>query len=233
MGSGQVDSRTNTIAPLNSSLGFDSVVMLTWSDWKTEPRSNRYHYATRFARHAPVFFVQPDSNNGEIYHEEIELGRGQNITIVHCPPIYNQPSMAALETVLHRLGSRNALLWVYNVWFAPLVVQCRPAMVVFHATEDYFTIGNQWRVTTTDISADVKQFLALADVVIAVSEGVADSYRRRGGCACPVTVVPNGCDFEFWRDTGAFDYAAPETNRLVALYQGGINTRLDFNLLSR
>lgn len=24
----------------------DSVVMLTWSVWNTEPRSNRYHFAT-------------------------------------------------------------------------------------------------------------------------------------------------------------------------------------------
>ena len=39
---------------------FDAVVMLTVSDWHEEPRSNRYHYATRFARIAPVVFVQVD-----------------------------------------------------------------------------------------------------------------------------------------------------------------------------
>ena len=43
---------------------FDAIVMLTWSDWFTEPVSNRYHYATRFAKHLPVIFVQPDKEEG-------------------------------------------------------------------------------------------------------------------------------------------------------------------------
>ena len=37
---------------------FDAVIMLTWSDWETEPRSNRYHYASRFQKEVPVFFLQ-------------------------------------------------------------------------------------------------------------------------------------------------------------------------------
>lgn len=40
---------------------FDCLVMLTWSDWHTELRSNRYHYVTRFAATGKeVVFVQPD-----------------------------------------------------------------------------------------------------------------------------------------------------------------------------
>src|SRR5437016_5499446 len=52
---------------------FDGVVMLTWSDWRTEPRSNRYHYATRFARSLPVLFVQPDGVGRSCSFEETEV----------------------------------------------------------------------------------------------------------------------------------------------------------------
>ena len=43
---------------METCLKFDAVLMLTWSDWYTEPRSNRYHYAVRFAATLPVFFLQ-------------------------------------------------------------------------------------------------------------------------------------------------------------------------------
>ena len=72
---------------------FDAVVMLTWSDWHREPRSNRFHYATRFARHLPVYFVQPDAADGQISFERIELF---DITLVHVPAVYDAASARAL-----------------------------------------------------------------------------------------------------------------------------------------
>src|SRR6185312_7141409 len=62
----------------------DSVVMVTSSDWKTEPRSNRYHFATRFARCVPVFFVQPDSTSDKIWLEALPQG----IKLLHVPARY-------------------------------------------------------------------------------------------------------------------------------------------------
>ena len=38
----------------------DEVVMLTWCEWNSRPRSNHYHYASRFAKQVPVLFVQPN-----------------------------------------------------------------------------------------------------------------------------------------------------------------------------
>ncbi|HEY3921241.1 MAG TPA: hypothetical protein VGL76_03910, partial [Gaiellaceae bacterium] len=41
-------------------LGIDSVYFLMFAGWRTEMVSNRWHYATRWARHLPVVLVQPD-----------------------------------------------------------------------------------------------------------------------------------------------------------------------------
>ena len=70
------------------------------------------------------------------------------------------------------------------------------------------------------------------DLVIAVSQGVRRSYQRNG-CEAPVLTVPNGCDFDFWYASGAFEFRSAPHGRAVALYQGGINTRLNYSLLQR
>lgn len=64
---------------------FDCVVMLTQSYWKTEGRKNRYFYATRFARHLPVLFVQPDQKQKPYLFEESGY---QNIDILNANSKY-------------------------------------------------------------------------------------------------------------------------------------------------
>ncbi len=73
---------------------------------------------------------------------------------------------------------------------------------------------------------------AISDVVIAVSDGVAESFRT---CAPDnVFVVSNGCDFQAYNNP-AVD---PELERVAAgrrviIYAGNINHRLDFELLKK
>src|SRR5262245_63310210 len=96
---------------------FDSVVMLTWSNWYAEPRSNRYHYATRFARHVPVIFVQVDSSDELMHEERLTIGSPHPITVLRCPAQYDEESAHNLLDKLNRMGARRPLLWVYNIQF--------------------------------------------------------------------------------------------------------------------
>src|SRR5438270_693017 len=100
--------------PFCLNFAFDSVVMLTWSDWHTEPRSNRYHYATRFARYLPVYFVQPDGEATVIRFEALPEA---NITLVHVPGIYDLVHACLLEKALKACSVYRPLLWVYNTYF--------------------------------------------------------------------------------------------------------------------
>jgi hypothetical protein len=93
--------------PDDAAIPFDAVVMLTWSDWRREPRSNRYHYATRFACRFPVYFVQPDSSDGLIRAEPIE---GHNITLIHAPSVYDDQAAVALARSFATQRVRRPLL---------------------------------------------------------------------------------------------------------------------------
>lgn len=203
--------------------------MLTWSDWQTEPRSNRYHYAIRFARHWPTFFVQANGQDDAITFEPVP---GQNVTIVRIGPVYSAEQAARLAAALRERGVSRPLVWLYNLFLAGAVPRLHPAAVVYHATEDYLAKADAVSITANDLSDLAAAAIARADVVVAVSDGVAESHRRAAPAGTEVVVLPNGCDFDFWKETGASEYLRPEGGK-VALFQGGINGRLDFPLLTR
>lgn len=71
-------------------------------------------------------------------------------------------------------------------------------MIVYHATEDYVTPTEGLRVSREDIAPAVRDAIALADLLVTVSPGLAESYLRHGDFRGEVLVLPNGCDFGFW-----------------------------------
>jgi len=207
----------------------DAVVMLTWSDWHTEPRSNRYHYATRFAQRWPVYFVQPDGQGGEVVFEPV----GDNLTLVHIAPDYGPSQAKRLSAALRVRGVTRPLVWFYNLYMADAIARLHPALVVYHATEDYVSPPDAVKITQADVSAAAKAAITQADMVVAVSEGVAESHRPVMAAGKSLLVLENGCDFAFWDESGAARHQTPANGAKVALFQGGINGRLDYQLLTR
>ncbi len=235
---------------------FDGVIFLTGSHWPTEPRSNRYHYATRFARRLPVYFVQPDSVHPEW---TCEPSGHPNITLVHVSQTYDfdetqtelgitqAGAPTGLKAFLRAHNIRRPLLWVYNYLFEPLLAACPEQYKVFHATEDY-TLG----ADTVRYHNDAGRALALrslnhCDLLVAVSDAVRENYVRAADFRGPAITLNNGCDFSFWQshNGGAFEPDPPRPAGLwdrlrgrppsgpipVAFFQGGINNRLDFPML--
>ena len=203
---------------------FDAVVMLTWSDWKTEPRSNRYHYATRFARHLPVLFVQPDGNSMGYSFEGTEL---PGVTILHVPPEGGPHQCDALCAALREKKVLAPVLWIYSPLFSDLVATTCAPLKVYHATEDYFTLyGERTQLHVLDALGSL---LTQVDLLICVSEAVLASHRAHGYRG-PAVVVTNGCDANFY-SSGLSLSPECESATPVALYQGGINYRLDIDLL--
>lgn len=208
---------------------FDAVVMLTWSNWKTEPRSNRYHFASRFARLAPVVFVQEDSPDSQAHFEETEI---PNVSLLHVPMTKSaggcdQNAIRQVGLALRGRGIVSPLVWVYNPRMKKLVRTIHAPLKVFHATED-FVSGDFFKMPPS-FHEDVKQTLDHCDLMVAVSEGVESAYRDAGFTG-PILVSTNGCDFEYLSAVAKPEPKA-EIPPPVACYQGGINKRLDFDLI--
>lgn len=214
---------------------FDAVIMLTWSDWKTEPRSNRYHYATRFSHFVPVLFLQHQSvvRSGL----SVESTEVPNLDIVNVSVGISAQEIAALKQLLHARGIRRPLLWIYDSMnYQPLLDALPAAFRVYHATEDYLTKsdgwGGGWSSGKELIAQSVVRVLEQVDFMVACTEGVANSYLTAGGYCGRYAVVENGCDAEYF-----FEYAQKVHEDSIrskppnAIFQGGINNRLDYALL--
>lgn len=206
---------------------FDAVVMLTASDWFTEMRSNRYHYATRFAKHLPVIFVQPDLDELQFRYQESGT---EGITVLHICQHWGWKQSRLLVQALAGRQIASPLLWVYHYGFRDYIALAHAPCTIVHATEDYFS--PELGVPEPDRDK-LKEVLKLADLLVAVSEGVLQSYRERGGYGGDGCVIGNGCDFQFWAPTPAERAALPAQahGAPAALYQGGIHRKVDFNLL--
>jgi glycosyltransferase involved in cell wall biosynthesis len=206
---------------------FDAVVMLTWSNWKTEPRSNRYHYASRFACSLPVLFVQDDAPAGECYCE----GTGDpNFVLIHVPhtDAGRAEQSRLLARVLRDRGIAHPLLWIYNSRFHHFVVSCNAPLKVYHATEDYFG-ADTWRGIAPSFLAELKEMLSRCHALVAVSEGVKESYVVHGEFRGSCLVATNACDYHFYARKQSTRPAVDDVP--IAIFSGGINYRLDFPLL--
>lgn len=206
---------------------FDCVVMLTWSDWHTEPRSNRYHYATRLARELPVFFVQPDGD----FTIRTEKVQDAGIEVVHASRIFGAEQACQLISFLRARRCRRPLLWVYNSRFIDFVRFWDAPLRVYHATENYLLQDDSLSIVAPEpdtIRRAVRIMVRECDLVVSVADAITASHAQ---IIAPDRIVTlrNGCDAQFWLDTGANQYRDP--GYPAALYQGGINGRLDFEMI--
>ena len=203
---------------------FDSVVMLTWSDWWKEPRSNRYHYARMLSCHLPVIFVQPDIHQLSYHYEPTEL---KDVTILHLSEFYGKMQTEILDSALREKGIIRPLLWIYNFLFIDFIRRQYSPLRVYHATEDYFSKD----IFTLDptIIETLRKVLQDTDLLLSVSAGVQNSYQQQGGYAGRSCVITNGCDYDFWAGEETIDPAGHK--KKIMIYQGGINARLDLGLL--
>lgn len=201
---------------------FGCVVMLTWSSWHTEMRSNRYHFATRFARMCPVYFVQPDLGKGTLQTEAVP--GHETLTILHVSSLERNILCTPLTNFLEARGHKTPLLWCYNHQFAPLYCNARRALRIYHATEDYF------RMFGPKLPG-LAQVVRASDLVICVSEGVRQSLEQHLGPLPYAHVVTNGCDYGFYTKQAETPLAVTRLPRPRALYQGNISAKVDFALL--
>jgi glycosyltransferase involved in cell wall biosynthesis len=215
---------------MSLSANFDAVIILSWSDWETEPRANRYHYATRFAKELPVLFLQNQRPNaGEILVKESGI---QNLDIVACSAPIEKNQVKDLKTLMRLRGFKQPLIWIYdhvNYW--PLLEKLPKNFRVYHATEDYFSMADLSDRGFGMFLDRLKKTLGEIDLLVAVTNGVLDSIKVNGQFKGVGIVLENGCDYSYYaKIKEEYRGGAAETKNVV-IYQGGVNDRLDYKLL--
>jgi len=228
MGVAPVGSRTQV---MNLKESFDAVLMLTWSDWKSEPRSNRYHFATRFSRLLPVLFFQ--HNNQQTVDFSVENTNFKNIDIVNLGCESSSQDVGLIRRLLAARGIKRPLVWIYDpVHYDRLIDSLPQAFRVFHATEDYFAETTNWSSGIEHVRERIVQRLKDVNLLVACSHEVARSYRASGGFGGPLFVSENGCDAEYLLgQAGLHRLGTGGPKKPSAMFQGGINQRLDYDLL--
>lgn len=218
--------------PLSS---FDSVLFFTETNFLTEPTSNRHHWARRFAKTKPVYFFQNIQSPLEGIKQllrNMQVWPTSSDGDIHLFKCSNQIGAREAERIyetLKSLGVRRPLIWVYNpVKYEKLISKFPNATLVLHATENYFEEGEGMDLMFSQRRSHLRrkaQFFPRVDLLIAVSNDVAAAYRKSGYTG-ELIVITNGCDFEYWQggDVGAF-------TAKKAIYQGGVNVRLDYQIL--
>jgi glycosyltransferase involved in cell wall biosynthesis len=234
---------------------FDGVVFLTGSDFENELVSNRFHWVNRFAQHLPVFFLQNGQRKqrflGRTRFQEVKLeGIRTRIQLASCPRSITPSRARAIARMLRKHGVRKPLFWVYDVAnYREILILFPFAFVVLHATENYLmeqsyaptSAGENTKATRppfltralaryrTGLEKCFRQriisSLPLVQMVVACSSRIQHDYVE-SGYQGKTLLIQNGVDHTFW---SAPLLAEPEPR--VAVFQGAINIRLDFDLL--
>jgi hypothetical protein len=224
--------------PLLTSWKPDAVYFFMLEGWTHELRSNRWHYAKRWARHLPVVLLQPTqavASRRCVSHAD---GRIPNCRILEIKSSLGEASylhetlvqLGQVTRDMEEHGVERPLLWFYNPYLAGLYAAVPAIGRVLHATENYFHFDGLPDFVLDRHRAAIRS----SDIVVAVSDGVAASISEQVPDT-PVVVVTNGCDYqEYSHGTPSPDLlAAKGTSRLVAIYAGSINARLDYALIQR
>lgn len=208
---------------------YDAVVMLTWSNWFTELRSNRYNYATRFARENTVIFVQPDLPQKTYKFVSTEF---DTITVLRVYEKYGPSQTQLINKALLKKSILRPLLWVYNTNFTSFLSSKYSPLVVYHATEDYLASDSpiHFRHGSPD-RMNYQSTLDHTDLLLSVSNGVEQGILQNTNFKGPHHVISNGTDHNFYKPTPEAIKHILGDNSKIAFYQGNITDKLNIELL--
>jgi len=213
----------------------DSVYFLLFPGWQQELRGNRWHFAVRWAKRKPVVLVNPINLRGGALsapEPRIPNCRILDVQMVSEPNQFGKRHIQTAQVMsdLQAHGHVRPLLWCYNPDLVELYARVPAAGRLYHASENYFEMPG----LSAAFHQQLRATIAVSDLTVAVSSGVADGLHRRVVHADVVTVT-NGCDYAHYSG-GRPDERLVEEGRAferIAVYAGNINPRLDFELLQR
>jgi len=229
---------------------WDGLVVLcaanNWNEVKLADRHMAEHLA---AQHAPVLYVDPPIShltrfNAPLVAPSLKRPRLREIApqlaryTPVVPPKPMQPAMLPLTNriarrqlrgALRKLGVRHAEAVISTWLFVDAYGVCGERLRTYWWRDDPVAAAPLWRRPAERLAAGDRRLTESSDLVVSVSEGVADELRSRG---VEAAYLPNGCDAAFYAgvdeapDPPDVDLPGP-----VAGFVGHVNSRTDLDLL--
>ena len=210
----------------------DAIYFLMFAGWEKELRANRWHYASRWARHIPVTLVQPTSFLSEFDSYAAAEPSIDNCRVLHVRAVGQGhsslvDSLIQCEQIRRDIaagGHNRVAFWLYDPSYFVTWTLLPAAVRVVHATENYLMFSN----LPPQFGERLKYCLAHADLTICCSEGVAASYGP--WCEGRVETITNGCDYEFYANAvpDADLTALRKCYDSIVVFAGNVDQRLDY-----
>ena len=218
------------------------IVLCSGTSWDGAYLSDK-HLALRLSRYAPVLFVDPPMSvltplrrpglRSKVFAPRLSrLGpRLARLTPFSLPgvsrPVLRDVAIRATRAALRRtvrdMGCTPKAVIVGSL--DDLFGACGESVRLLWGTDDFTAAGRLMNISTGWLERRERDQLAKADVVVSVSEHLAQRWR---GLGQDVTVIPNGCDTEMYADTDnaplPTDVRLPEP---IAGFIGHLSERID------
>jgi teichuronic acid biosynthesis glycosyltransferase TuaH len=206
------------------------------------------HIAERLARDTPVLYVDPPlslysgSSGSQLrqlrYRSRLQLVNDglARFTPLTLPPQSRGP-MVPLTTLLVRSQARRVSRELCGGVRCAVVANmravfgaCRESRQVLYATDDFSAGAKLMGISERSLRRLERETVDRADTVIAISDHLAETLRRRG--ARNVVVVENGVDYELFAGTDQAplpaDVVLPPP---IAGFIGHLTDRIDLQML--
>lgn len=226
-----------------SGQGDGSIVYFPGVPWHAV-RGTDHHLAQALARHHPVLWVDPPQSIWAAWREGTrtrplgEVAPGITRLTVSVPPGVTRPLVRTLAAWLvaraaqrHTGRDADPVAWICSATEPVLAgVRRTTAPRVYLATDDFVAAAPLWGMSTAYLHRARESNLAHADLVLAVTQSLADELRRGER---PPVVFPNGCDLHrFDRIADTEPAPAVALTPPIAGVVGQFNDRTDLDMLS-
>ena len=226
----------------------DPVVICAANNWDEVKLADR-HMAEHLTEYAPVLYVDPPiSHLTRLNAPEVapslkrprlrRIGPRLNRYTPLVPPKPMAPAMLPLTNriarrqlrrALRRTGAERAQAVISTWLFVDAYGVCEERVRAYWWRDDPAAAASLWRRPAERLAAGDRRLTENSDLVVSVSEGVAEELRERG---IDAAYLPNGCDAGFY--AAVDDAPDPPDVGLpgpVAGFVGHLNSRTDLGLL--
>lgn len=221
---------------------WDGLVVVCGASWWGGTPLLEQHVAVQLTEYAPVLYVDPPTSLLTRFrspqaadlasppglrrvHDRIQ------VLSVHVPPLMERPGVKQLSLMATRRAIRSAVRELGSSHVEALIVTTLDPLFgsagersrVLYLKDDYLAGAELTGIPSRRLSAMTRRLPQQADVIVAVSDVIAEGFRNRG---VDTLTIPNGVNVETFAEAGI-----PRRETPLVAFVGHLSERVDVRFL--